>query len=155
MSDDGPKESKLVKTPWTVVDKRVYDKLPAEDLKIVADARRAMWSGGFSGLAVGGSCGAVAFAASNRGLALPWLKRKHMLLFILGGAALGSYVGTSVAAQDARHSVGTGARRARARGRRSRKPSNPALRTFSGAVPHLRTDTHSPLRAPSLSRASL
>ena len=71
--------------------------LPAEEFKRVADVRRAIWTGGFCGLAVGGFGGLGAYSVARAlnlfGMAGTKPRLMGMGLF-MGGSALGGFTGS-------------------------------------------------------------
>ena len=90
---------------WTGVDQRLAGALSREDFRRVADVRRAVWTGGAWGVFSGGAIGTLAFYGALASGRAPNLRSKHLWFAVLGGAALGSYVGSSVAGARAVDSI--------------------------------------------------
>lgn len=90
---------------WTGVDQRLAGALSREDFRRVADVRRAVWTGGAWGVFSGGAAGTIAFYGALASGRAPYLRSKHLWFAVLGGAALGSYVGSSVAGARAVDSI--------------------------------------------------
>ena len=82
---------------WTGVDQRLANSLSRDDFKRVADVRRAVWEGAAAGLVAGAAIGTLCFYGAIASGRAPTLRRKHLWFAVLGGSALGSYVGASVA----------------------------------------------------------
>ena len=77
------------------MDARVSAKMSVDDFKRVARARSAMWQSSAMGLAGGAATGLLSYYAYYTLRRPAWLTKRHGLLFILGGAALGSYIGAA------------------------------------------------------------
>ena len=111
--DESPLHSLIMSTPspapmppsndggharaWTGVDQRLANSLSRDDFKRVADVRRAVWEGAAAGLVAGAAIGTLCFYGAIASGRAPTLRRKHLWFAVLGGSALGSYVGASVA----------------------------------------------------------
>ncbi len=95
---DRPVQVDSSRKAFTTVDQRVQSALPPDDFRKIADARRAMWNGGFVGLG-GGICLGISLFILRRRFGgadgANMTLGKHGLLFALLGGSSGSFIGTT------------------------------------------------------------
>lgn len=131
-SDSSSNGEKQPLRAWTSVDRRVEGQLSKEEFLKIANARRAIWNGGFSGLGIGGVGGVLAYyaldffrgggsgskdkkigapgttlLAGGQGQGLPPNRAKRGLLLAYGliGAAIGANIGAASQAFKVQPSV--------------------------------------------------
>eukprot|EP00499_Haloplacidia_sp_CaronLabIsolate_P008560 CAMPEP_0196773250 /NCGR_PEP_ID=MMETSP1104-20130614/2660_1 /TAXON_ID=33652 /ORGANISM="Cafeteria sp., Strain Caron Lab Isolate" /LENGTH=142 /DNA_ID=CAMNT_0042143395 /DNA_START=35 /DNA_END=463 /DNA_ORIENTATION=- len=78
-----------------------------EDFRNIADCRRATWNGGFSGLGIGALSGAGAYFGlrAMKSYIPPKyrVQAKHGMLFTIGSACFGAFVGSLTSAKNHSH----------------------------------------------------
>jgi hypothetical protein len=84
------------------------DSLSDDDILAIADVRRSVWTGGFRGLAFGLCSGVLAHFAAKTFLPPKYFpvvfkQGKYAFLWTLGGGAVFSFVGASVAGKNSVH----------------------------------------------------